>query len=141
MKRSLYILLNLALIAALAFVIWLIFDKVHNPQPKVVYEVLAQDDISRQVPELQVKLSRLILQIDRGEGLDAVRHYLKQHREQGQADAYDIITNKGFFLVLGRAFDGKIETLPEAVKRVLGPWREATKVGKEGNYVIYRYQP
>jgi hypothetical protein len=141
MRRSLYILLNLALVAALAFVIWLIIDKVQNPQPKVVYQVIAQDEISRQAPELQVKLTRLILQIDRGEGLEAVRHYLKQHHEQGQTDAYDIITNKGFFLAIGRAFSGKIENLPEAVRRVLGPWREATKVGKEGVYVIYRYQP
>lgn len=142
MKRVLYILLNLVLAAALAFVIWLIIDKVRGPhQPKVVYELVAQDDISRQVPDLEVKFMRLVFQVSRGEGLYAVRDYLKQHRDRDQFDVYDVITNKGFFLVIGERFAGKIDNLPEAVKRVLGSWREATKVGKEGPDVIYRYQP
>lgn len=142
MKRALYISLNVVLAAALGIVIWLIVDKLQGPPPpKVVYEVIAQDDISHQVPELQVKLVRLVFRVERGEGLNAVRDYLKQHRDQDQADAYDVITNKGFFLVVGRQFDGKIDNLPEAVKRVLGSWREAERVGREGPYLIYHYRP
>jgi len=141
MKRSLYILLNITLAAALAFVIWLIVDRLRGPQqPRVVYELVAQDDISRQVPDLGVKLKRLVFQISRGEGLAVIRDYLRNHGEE-KVDAYDVITDKGYFLVIGKRFAGKIDNLPEAVKRVLGPWREAARAGKEGPYVIYRYQP
>jgi hypothetical protein len=135
-------MLNLTLAVALAFVIWLIVDKVRGPQqPKVLYELVAQDDISHQVPDLEVRLMRLVFRIEQGKGLYAVKDYIKLHQEQDQADAYDVITNKGFFLVIGKRFEGKIDNLPEAVKRVLGSWQEATRAGKEGPYVIYRYQP
>lgn len=137
MKRALYVSLNIALVAALAFVIWLIIDKVRNPGPKVAYEITAQDDISRQLPDSGLKLLRLIFSITRGEGVAVVRDYLKQHGKEG-VDAYNIIGNQGIFMVLGERLGGELAKVPQEVQRVLGPCREAKRVGREGSYQIYQ---
>lgn len=137
MRRSAYILLNLALVAALAFVIWLIIDRLQGAQPRVAFEVVAQDDISRQLPDSGLKLLRLIFNITRGEGVAAVKDYLKQHGKEG-FDAYNIISNRGIFMVIGERLGSELAKVPQEVQRVLGPCRAAKRVAREGSYQIYQ---
>lgn len=92
-----------------------------------------------EVPQgVKLKFFRVVLHIADGTVGTAARDYLKAVAEAGPlSDLYEIYSNKGRAIVVGPALAGRLDRIPQEIKKLMNPWKQAQLLGAAQGMLVY----